>query len=679
MLDARGMQSTPASASPLQGHPAPRVDAWADYRSDIDGLRATAVLAVVLHHFWPALLPGGYVGVDVFFVISGYLITRIIGREIAQERFSFARFYERRARRLFPALFAMLAATALAGYAIMLPGDFANTLRALLGTLSFSANLVFWRSGSDYFGATDARINPLLHTWSLAVEEQFYLLFPVLLILCHRFVRRSTVLVLALCAAASLAAAVLLVRPNPTAAFYLTPFRGWELLAGCLLAVGAVPPVRQRWLRESMVAAGLAAIAGSSLAYDESTLFPGLSALAPVLGAAAIIHAGSSGPSTLGQVLLQRRSMVYLGLISYSLYLWHWPVFVLARYAGGFELPPWQQPVWLAASLLIASLSYHLIEQPWRRPLPQARTRRPLVIASVAALGLLAFGGLGLWKDGYAGRFAPQVVSLDRARHDPVQFRPCAGRPLDQACVLGAPEVRPEVLLWGDSHLLAWAPALDGVLRQQGRSALVASMTGCPPLLDVSSRSKLACTGFSQGVREYLQAGNGIRTVVVAGFWSTYLREHGPLRSLAPNPAPAGLPAAAQALEHTLAWLDDAGLRTVVLGPVPTYDKSVPAALAFEAAQGRTVLDRSPALQLQRNQAFFSVVQRLRDRGGITVIDALPWLCDEACRVLHEGVSLYRDSNHLSQAGARLLQPELAAALLVADGDGDGSEPTDGR
>lgn len=209
------------------------------YRSDIDGLRAVAVLAVVAHHFWPELLTGGYVGVDVFFVISGFLITKIIHKEVAESRFSFVDFYDRRIRRIFPALFAMLGATLIAGWFLMLPSDYLATFKASLGTLFFSANVVFWRQmAAGYFAATDASTNPLLHTWSLGVEEQFYIVFPILLILMAKYWPQRQVIFLLAVAVVSLGLAQYLLAAKPVAVFFLTPFRAWELLVGALLALG---------------------------------------------------------------------------------------------------------------------------------------------------------------------------------------------------------------------------------------------------------------------------------------------------------------------------------------------------------------------------------------------------------------------------------------------------------
>lgn len=499
------------------------------YRPDIDGLRAVAVLAVVLHHLSAPLVPGGYVGVDVFFVISGYLITSIIRREIAEGQFTFARFYERRARRIFPALFAMLAITLVVGYFLLLPSDMAGTLRGALGTLFFASNVVFWRDmTAGYFAATDAALNPLLHTWSLAVEEQFYVFFPILLLFCYRYARQIIVWVLIVCAAVSLSGSALLIESKSVAVFFLSPFRAWELFSGALLAFNAVPPLRSRTFRELTAAAGLAAILVACFVYDSKTTFPGLTALIPVLGAVAIIHAGASGSSFVGS-LLQLRPIVYIGLISYSLYLWHWPLIVLIRYAMGMEpLTSWI-PALFVASLLLGSLSYHFIEQPFRRG---ARFGRTFIFVSSAAFAsvLASVSFVGLVRDGFETRFGAEVVSLDKARSPQIPYVHCDDRPNGAWCTLGSEATAPETLLWGDSHMLAWAPVLNKVLEQRGASAILAELSACPPLFGITENSvKPICPARNTFIKNYLLDHPEINTVVMAAYWSTYFREDGPL------------------------------------------------------------------------------------------------------------------------------------------------------
>ena len=630
------------------------------YRPDIDGLRAVAVLAVVLHHLSAPLVPGGYAGVDVFFVISGYLITSIISREMEEGSFTFARFYERRARRIFPALFAMLAITLVAGYLLLLPSDYSATLRAALGTLLFSSNIIFWREMADgYFAATDTGLNPLLHTWSLAVEEQFYVFFPFLLLLCYRYFRRHTVLILIGCVVLSLAAAVLLVQSKGVAVFFLSPFRAWELLAGSLLAFNAVPAIKSRLVREVVAGAGLLAIVAVCFLYDSKTNFPGLAALAPVLGAAAIMHAGASGPSLVGR-MLQWRPVVYVGLISYSLYLWHWPLIVLTRYATGMGSIAPYLPVLLAASLALGSLSYHFIEQPFRRGM---RLTRTVVFSSSAmfAAVVTVISTIGLVEGGFENRFAPAVLQLDAARFSKIPFVNCVEKPVDTGCMLGVADGKPTVLLWGDSHLLAWAPALNESLARQSARAVFLPNSGCAPMLEVDNLDQPACAAKNLAIKNYLLVNLDIKTVVMSANWSLYFREDGPLMAQAGNPPAVGTGAASNALASTIRWLHDEGRRVVMIGPVPVYDKNVPLALALEKTGMRHLLYSSMDEQRRKNSNFLEVINGAKREGGaFRYLDPIQWFCALECVVTKNGMSLYRDSNHLSVAGAMAWEPHLS-------------------
>ena len=636
------------------------------YRPDIDGLRAVAVLAVVLHHLSAPLIPGGYVGVDVFFVISGYLITRIISREMQEGTFTFARFYERRARRIFPALFAVLAVTLVAGYFLLLPSDYSGTLRGALGTLFFASNIVFWRDmAAGYFAATDAGLNPLLHTWSLAVEEQFYVFFPVLLLVCRRYFRRYIVLILIGCAVVALVGAALLVQSKSVAVFFLSPFRAWELLVGSLLALNVVPAIRSRALREAVAGAGLLVILIACFVYDAQTTFPGLAALAPVLGAAAIMHAGASGPSLAGR-LLQWRPVVYIGLISYSLYLWHWPLIVLTRYAMGMESITPYIPALFAASLALGSLSYHFIEQPFRRGM---RVTRRFVFSSSAMVAsvLTLVSVVGLVRGGFVDRFTPSVVRLDEARLESPPAADCDGKPVGAACMLGRSEGKPTVLIWGDSHALAWGPALNSILARQSTKAVFVINNACPPLLEVSSSGRVKCAAQNLDVKNHLLANPNIKTVVMAAFWSLSFREDGPLIPSTGSLAANGGVAANNALISTLQWLHDNAKQAILIGPVPTYHRSVPLSLALEQNLGIEFISSTKDIERRKNAAFFSAVNTANRRGGDFVfLDPIQWLCADDCRVMKDGVPLYRDSNHLTVDGAMSLEANLSKELLIA-------------
>lgn len=299
------------------------------YRPDIDGLRAVAVLAVVLFHAGISSISGGFVGVDVFFVISGFLITTIIVKEIRRGDFSLTVFYERRIRRILPAFFVVMLFSAVVAYSLLLPQDFENFGKSLVAASLSVSNLLFWRE-SGYFDST-AELKPLLHTWSLGVEEQFYLFFPLLLMFIARFFKQRWTLWIVLIAFSSLLLSAWGAKHQPSATFYLLPTRAWELALGGLLAMGGVPPIHQRFWREIEALLGLGLIVWGISALTPESSFPGLNALYPCLGAALVIHAGSSGPSMVGNVL-SWRPLVLIGLISYSLYLWHWPLLVFAKY-----------------------------------------------------------------------------------------------------------------------------------------------------------------------------------------------------------------------------------------------------------------------------------------------------------------------------------------------------------
>ena len=633
-----------------------------NYRPDIDGLRAVAVLAVVLNHLSAPLLPGGYVGVDVFFVISGYLITGIISREMAQGQFTFARFSERRARRIFPALFAMLAVTLLASYLLLLPSDMKSTLKGTLGTLFFASNLVFWREmAAGYFAATDLGLNPLLHTWSLAVEEQFYLLFPVLLLLCYRNARQRIVPVLLLCALLSLSAAALLVKSKSVAVFFLSPFRAWELLVGALLTFNALPLLGSRMAREMAAGMGLLAILWACFIYDRGTTFPGLAALPPVLGTAAVIHAGASG-SSLATKLLQTRTMVFVGLISYSLYLWHWPLIVLVRYAAGMAPITPYLPALFLASMLLAWLSYRFIEQPFRH---KALVSQRLVLVSTAALTatMTLTACTGLWKEGFEARFSPEVVRMDKTRIAEIPFVQCDGQSPQSWCTLGQVGAAPATLLWGDSHLLAWAPAIDQILLQQGSSAVFAEFSACPPMLNIRNH-RPGCPEHNLAVRDYLLKHPEIRTVLMAANWSKYFDPAYPLGLSQGKTRLQGVEAAQQGLTESLDWLRGSGRSVLLVGSVPVYETDVLLSLALAIASNRNHPLSDAEAQVQKNLQFYETVRNAGTDTRLKLLDPIQWICKPDCRLVLDGMPLYRDGNHLSVAGALAFKNNLDAAFI---------------
>lgn len=620
----------------------------ANYRRDIDGLRAVAVVAVLLHHLSPSGLSGGYVGVDVFFVISGYLITGILRKEIESGTFRFTGFYERRARRIFPALFAMLGATMLSAHLLLLPSDLRAALRAALGTAAFLSNVVFWRDLQQGYFAPSAEWNPLLHTWSLGVEEQFYLAFPVLLILLHH--RRRVVAGLAAVAVVTFVASSALLEAKPVAVFFLSPFRAWELLAGALLAYWRTPATGPL-ARESLSLGGLAMILGACWFFTPETAFPGMAAALPVAGSTCIILAGTGG-SSMVTWLLGTRPAVFIGLISYSLYLWHWPLIAFTRYWNGPELTPALTACVAAASVLLAWLSYRFIEQPFRRA--GAFSRRSIFIGSGVAATILAIVGVaGLAASGYPTRFRPQVVALDQARDPTIPFRVCDGRPIgSEHCSLGTG--LPATLLWGDSHMLAWAPAFQGIQRTAGTTAVLAVASACPPIFEprwLPGDHRCALRG--RETRAFLDARPEVHTIVLSAYWSTYYQAAGDHPSIV-----------SAALVDTIQRLRESGRRVLVLGPVPTHAGNVPLLLALQEVSGRILLNSDASAQFALNRHFYSAIATIP---GVEVLDPIGRLCNPSCETRWKDRPLYRDANHLSVDGALYLEGELRQMLRPSD------------
>lgn len=367
------------------------MEASVQYRPEIDGLRAIAVVPVILFHAGLDTLSGGFVGVDIFFVISGYLITSILMRDLEAQRFSILKFYEKRARRILPAL--MLVSVVSIPFAIWLlpPTDLNQYFKSLFGIATFSSNFVFYIQ-ADYFD-TSAGYKPMLHTWSLAVEEQYYILFPPLLALAWRWRRQTLLPLLAFAFVASLAVTEFVIGVEPSLAFYMLPFRAWELALGGMLAVIAL---EQRWFgsyRMAQVgsAAGMAMIAIAILAIEESDPFPGLIALVPTVGTALVIH--FARPGTLACRLLSLKSMVTIGLISYSAYLWHQPLLSFTRHFHPLEAPVPALAAAVLATFVLAWLSWRFVEQPFRDR--QRIASKAIFVLSLAGLASLAIAGFG--------------------------------------------------------------------------------------------------------------------------------------------------------------------------------------------------------------------------------------------------------------------------------------------
>lgn len=604
------------------------------YRADIDGLRAVAIASVVLFHLTD-YASGGYVGVDVFFVISGFLITQIIHDEITAGRFSIAVFYERRIRRIFPALFVVLAVTTVVGTIILLPNELAVFGRSLAATTLFVSN-IFFLSQASYFDAAEAT-KPLLHTWSLAVEEQFYLLFPLFLIVIHNVFKSRYLLCTWIFAGLSLLLSVGLVSADPAAAFYLAPARAWELLAGCLIALGAFPASPHRVIRETLGFAGMGLIVVSVFLYSRGTPFPGLAAVPPAIGAALVIYSGAQR-DTLVARLLGVRPVVFLGLVSYSLYLWHWPIIAFSRLALGRDFTKPEELCVIVASLAAATLSWRYVEQPLRRRGTGIAWAGLLRLSAGVMVALCVLGAGLMGSDGLPQRFSPRVDRLAAyTNYDPAKpyregvcfltdFRIHVATIDMKRCLTPNPR-QPNYLLIGDSHAahlwIGLSTAYPGI------HFLQATASGCKPVLD--GPGEPPCRALrSFMLHDYIPRMRP-DAILISAAWTA--------RDLKP-------------LLATIDWLRSARRPIVVFGPIVEYQSNLPRLLAVGVARGNPLLVDQLRLPTQASidRTFESALVGV----GVTYISIYRAICaQQGCVTITDtGIPLQFDATHLTEAGS---------------------------
>jgi len=634
-----------------------------------------AIVPVVLYHAGVPFLPGGFIGVDVFFVISGFLITGILHREITQERFSLVGFYERRARRILPALAAVMFASVIAGLVMLSPTRLVDLSQSAIATAAFVSNVWFWITTADYF-SLEAEFQPLLHTWSLAVEEQFYILFPLLLWLLARWPRRVTLWAVATLTGLSFALAILGVAREPSASFFLAPTRGWELGLGALLALGIGPTLTARWLRELVAFAGLAAILVAAMVYDASTPFPGAAALLPCLGAAALISAGAQGRS-LASRLLSFKPIAFVGLISYSLYLWHWPILAYLRvYLDDRALPPALAAAAVVAAFAAAVLSWAYVERPFRRRPPRGFGRAAIFALSGTGTSAAVVIAAGIWlSDGLPLRFPADVMLAYAGTDDasPDRERCFDVWPESGLCRIGAAtesEGPADFLLWGDSHAVTMLSGVADAARRTGRTGLFAGYQACPPVLGVrrvDQGPRHDCSGFNAAVLAELRGRRDVPLVILAARWALTAEGHrapnedGKPALLAwagrPDPGPyhpeRNFAIFKQAIAETVAAIRSTGRRVIILGNVPEIGWDVPSQLGNHLLWGHALPNAPTLASASRRQSRAdSVLAGLADPPDVHFLSLAGLLCDPACRTSLEGRPLYLDDDHLSSYGS---------------------------
>ncbi|MBR1092294.1 acyltransferase [Bradyrhizobium manausense] len=606
------------------------------YRADIDGLRAAAVVPVVLFHSGFPGFSGGYVGVDIFFVISGFVITLGLKDDLEAGRFSIFRFYVKRIRRIFPALAVTILATFVAAYFVLLPEAMVDLSRSMMASAAFLSNVYFWKS-SSYFAA-DSSTRPLLHTWSLSVEEQYYVFIPLAVYVTYIWIRSRWLIAFGLAAILSFGLSLYATRYAASANFYLLPTRAWELLIGTLLALFSERIVLGRRSAEAAALTGALFIAYAVFSFDESTPFPGFNAALPCFGAGLLIFSGTAAPRTWISTALSSAPVVWIGKISYSVYLVHWPLAVLVRSETLEPLTLAQSVTLVTASILLGALSWKYVEQPFRRPHFWRSNAQTLFAGLALLLVFFGIGAAGVVEQGFPGRF-PRYEARGSSQHrwneGSCFFEPHEDyrRWSTERCQLthGAAG---RVLLWGDSFAAQYVPGIRLQENSFDVSVFQYTSAGCPPVLTYYSYAQPQCADFNRHAIELIKE-LGVVAVVLSARWID-LRARGGVG----------------ALESTLDELSKMKVGVYVIGQSPEFPADV-----------RVIGYRAQAFAANTTDSWRIVVpsgfnDELRKvvKGKATFIDPLQSLCadQEVCPYRKEGQYLFSDFGHLSTVGSSM-------------------------
>lgn len=657
------------------------------YRPEIDGLRALAIAPVVLYHAGLGLFSGGFVGVDIFFVISGFLITSIIVKELEADEFTLGSFYERRCRRIIPPMAVMAAITAVACWFILLPAEFRDFGRSLAAASTFWANIFFCK-GQTYFAA-DAYSQPLLHTWSLSVEEQFYIVFPLAMMALFKWHRKRILPFLVIAAAISLMLSALMIDRDQAAVFYLLHFRAWELLLG---SITALVPAGPRFSLKTMTMLGLAGLAlliYPIFTYSWQMSFPGPAALGPCLGTAILIHMHRQGldGSPVG-LFLSLNFMTGLGKISYSLYLWHWPLLSLPRYALERPLAAAEILAFVAAAILLSIISWKYIEQPFRQKKLLFK-RKQLFGTALAVIAVLVLSGRVIRSaDGFPSRLPAEALVYTAPYPGP--FQPAWGResePLRRYLSENLGEARAfpvgngqnwplDFIVLGDSHAWVWLETMADWADEFGVSGLYVPILGLP-LVDTWDvcRPNFRSFNESETIRKTLKMvrETGVKNVILGGYyrraigdlWGPVDKKNQPIACLSDDfelksPTDAR-EIFADRMSRLTGELRDMGTQVWVLENAPDFSVSVPRLLARAVFLGHPVnrVGYSHDDYLRRNQYLRTFFDSLSGPYIHTVRIADTLCPGDWCSAGDENGPFYHDNNHVSAYGAHTFKDAL--------------------
>lgn len=622
-----------------------------NYRPDIDGLRACAVAIVVLYHAFPKLLPGGFIGVDVFFVISGYLISTLIIENLANESFGLGEFYSRRMRRIFPALGLVLLTSLTLAWFILTPAEYKQLGKHAAAGAGFVSNIVFWNE-AGYFD-TVATQKPLLHLWSLGVEEQFYILWPALLWLAWRK-KINLLRLLAICTLASFALSIRETETNSVAAFYSLPTRLWELSSGSLLALAKLSDVRTsklatpiwnrplQFLRDVASIIGLLLLLAGAYTVHENYAFPGWWAALPAASAILIMASGKAAFAN--RIILANPLCVWLGLISYPLYLWHWPLLTLTQIWADQELSTTATTSVLLISIMLSLLTFKYVESPIRSGRFKFDASKILIpsMLTIGSLGLAIFA-----LNGIPSRFPLLVQRILQTNDDRALYTrkgTCFLNPEQSFKNFVHCDDQPSfgkesIVLWGDSHAAFLWPGINASFGQT-TNLYQRTASGCPPIVGLVIKHRQNCKLINDEILAWLKQVHPNR-IIIAAHWTTVPW---------------------QQIEDTIAKIRDAGMNDIiVVGPVPIWEKDLPKLLysAYKSSKEHVVPKRMSA---GLNKTFFEVDQKMRVKMAslnIQYISPRDILCDSnGCLTVLDNTEqsiVTFDYGHLTKAGAEYL------------------------
>lgn len=637
-----------------------------EYRPDIDGLRAVAVLSVIMYHLKSQLLPGGYLGVDIFFVLSGFLITNVIYREALNGKFSIARFYERRVRRIMPALLALLIAVSVLAFALLLPIDLTGYAKSVFATLGFVANMYFW-GDTGYFMQIAAE-KPLLHVWSLGVEEQFYIIFPLLVVMCIRWRRSALLPIISALVMLSLLANILADRVGMGGgAFYFLPTRAWELGAGALLALAPSAKVANSGARH--VLALLAAVfIIASLCFTgvaHANFVP--AALWVVLGTTLAIFLGSAGGSWL-TLVLSRSVLVWIGLISYSLYLWHWPILVFTRYyLVNNSLSTVEAAMAVLLMFALATLSWHYVERPFRNRSMKIGT--VLVWVACGCVGPAIAAAAILTYHGFPSRFnedTERIASAVRAEyHCSLNNRISFGAL--GACSLSLPShnlADARVALFGNSHAQMYAPLVSDILHENNERGILVPMPVCRPMPDLND--SLKCMAIATKNLAAIDAQPDIHLVILGMTWDPpmYTRD---------GEVPKGKEQQyfIDSLDRLIEDLKQHGKTVALIGPLSTPDTNFPSIVARQLAFRHKIDEPlfAPESTFMAQKGY--IIDHFASRSDIVFIRPDRAQCIQGkCDFIRDGASFFADDHHIVETALpffrSIFEPGLKQAFLLS-------------